>query len=133
MHMAVVTLDQGGFAEAVARPGILVIDWWARWCAPCKFFGPIFERVAAKNPDGTFAKVDVDEQPQLAGSLGIQAMPTLSIYRDGVLLFQQAGALPEAALEDLLRQARALDMVEVRRKVAEHARHSEPRRVVHGA
>lgn len=130
--MAVVNLDQGSFAEAVARPGIVVIDWWARWCAPCRFFGPIFERVAGKNPDATFAKVDVDEQPQLAGSLGIQAMPTLSIYRDGVLLFQQAGALPEAALEDLVRQTRALDMAEVRRKVAEHSRRGAAERAAHG-
>ncbi len=129
--MSVGTLDQKGFAEAVARPGILVIDWWARWCAPCRFFGPIFERVAAKNPDATFVKVDVDDQPRLAGALGIQAMPTLSLYRDGVLLFQQAGALPEAALEDLVRQAKALDMEEVRRKVAERSRGGETRRAAH--
>jgi thioredoxin 1 len=130
--MSVGNLDQRGFTEAVARPGILVIDWWARWCAPCRFFGPIFERVAAKNPDATFAKVDVDEQSRLAGECRIQAMPTLSLYRDGVLLFQQAGALPEAALEDLLRRARALDMDEVRRKVAEHARSGEARRAAQG-
>ncbi len=115
--MATVNLDASGFGEALAKPGILLIDFWAKWCAPCRFFGPVFERVSTRHPDVTFAKVDVDEQVELSGMLGVQAMPTLMVFRDGVLLLNHAGALPESALEDLLRQARALDMGEVRRKM----------------
>ena len=115
--MAVMTLDPDSFDKVVDQPGIVVIDWWARWCAPCRFFAPVFERVAAKNPDITFGKIDVDEQPRLASALGVQAMPTLSVFRDGLLLIQQAGAMPEPALEELLRRARGLDMAEVRRRL----------------
>ncbi|HSP80349.1 MAG TPA: thioredoxin family protein [Myxococcaceae bacterium] len=118
--MATVNLDASGFRPALAKPGILLIDFWAKWCAPCRFFGPVFERVSARHPDVTFAKVDVDEQEELSGMLGVQAMPTLMVFRDGVLLLNHAGALPESALEDLLRQARALDMGEVRRKMEEY-------------
>ena len=108
--MAVVSLDSNSFGPVLAKPGILLIDWWARWCAPSRMFGPGFERVAARHPDITFAKVEVDAEPELTEVLGVQAMPALMLFRDGFLLLNHVGALPEPMLEDLVRQARALDM-----------------------
>jgi thioredoxin 1 len=108
--MSVVSLDSKSFGPALVRPGILLIDWWARWCTPSHVFGPLFERVAAHHPDVTFAKVEVDAQSELAEVLGVQAMPALMMFRDGFLLLNHVGALPEPVLEDLIRQARALDM-----------------------
>ena len=118
--MAVVSLDSKSFGPALASPGILVIGWWAKWCAPYRFFGPVFERVAARHPDVTFAKVDVDAEAELVEVLGVQAMPALMVFRDGFLLLNHVGALPEPVLEDLIWQVRALDMNEVRLKLAEY-------------
>lgn len=125
--MSMMDLNQGNFGAALARRGILVIDWWARWCESCRCFGPLFESVAARNPDLTFARVDVDAQSELAGTLGIQSTPSVSVFRDGVLLLHHPGMLPEGALEDVVRHARTLDMDELRRKLAQNCRHQEGR------
>ncbi len=124
---ATVEITQGNFKELVERQGIVLIDWWAPWCGPCRVFGPTFEKVAAKHPDVTFGKVNTEEQQELAGAFDIRSIPTLMILRDGVLLFSQPGALPEAALEDLVKQVRALDMEKVRAEIAaqEKARKGE--------
>ncbi|HET7825315.1 MAG TPA: thioredoxin domain-containing protein [Anaeromyxobacter sp.] len=106
------------FKDVVERDGIVLIDWWAPWCGPCRAFGPTYEKVAAKNPDLTFGKVNTEVEQELAGAFHIQSIPTLMILRDKVLLFSQPGALPEAALEDLVRQVRALDMEKVRAEIA---------------
>jgi len=119
MGTATVEITQENFKQTVEKEGIVLLDWWAEWCGPCKAFGPTFEKVAAKHPDITFGKVDTEAQQELAGSFEIRSIPTLMILRDKVLLFSQAGALPEAALEDLIKQVRALDMEKVRAEIAE--------------
>lgn len=117
--MATTNVTAADFESLVARDGITLIDFWASWCGPCRAFGPVFERVSQKHPDVAFAKVDTQAEEQLAGALGIQSIPTLMVFRDRVLIYAQPGALPEDALEDLVAQARALDMDEVRRKIDE--------------
>ncbi len=116
--MSALQLNQDCFEQTISQDGIVLIDFWAPWCGPCRMFGPIFDKAAAANPDLVFAKLNTQDEQQLAGSLGIQSIPTLMIFRDGILLFRQPGALPEQALDDLIGQVRALDMDEVRAKVA---------------
>ena len=117
--MTTSTLNISNFEETVTGDGITLVDFWAEWCGPCKMFAPIFEQAAEENPDVTFAKVDTEAEQQLAGSLGIMSIPTLMIFRDGIQLFSQPGALPKSALDDLLRQVRELDMDEVRKELAD--------------
>jgi len=116
--MSTTTLTMDTFEETVTSDGITFVDFWAEWCGPCKMFGPIFEATSDENPDVTFAKVDTEAEQQLAGALGIQSIPTLMIFRDGIQLFSQPGALPKAALDDLLEQVRELDMDEIRKELA---------------
>ncbi|ABC81381.1 thioredoxin [Anaeromyxobacter dehalogenans] len=118
MAHATVEITSQNFKDVVEKDGIVLIDWWAPWCGPCRSFAPTYEKVAGKHPDIAFAKVNTEEQQELAAAFDIRSIPTLMILRDKVLLFSQAGALPEAALEDLIRQVRALDMDKVRADVA---------------
>ena len=110
------TLDT--FETTVAKSGITLVDFWAEWCGPCKMFGPIFEKASEDHPEITFGKVDTEAEQQLAGMAGISSIPTLMIFRDGILLFNQAGALPGPALTDLIGKVQELDMDEVRAEIA---------------
>jgi thioredoxin 1 len=117
--VAVVELTKVTFAETVAGEGITLVDFWAEWCGPCRSFAPVYQKAAGKNEDIVFGKVDTEAEQELAAAFDIRSIPTLMIVRDGVTLYQHPGALPESALEDLIAQARALDMDEVRKALAE--------------
>ncbi|GEJ57294.1 thioredoxin family protein [Anaeromyxobacter diazotrophicus] len=114
----VVEITEQNFKPTVDRDGIVLVDWWAPWCGPCRAFGPIFEQVAARHPDLTFGKVNTEVEQQLAAAFEIRSIPTLMILRDRVLLFSQPGALPGQALEELIGKVRALDMEQVKAEIA---------------
>jgi len=116
--VATVDLTQENFEETVNKNPMVVIDFWAPWCGPCKGFAPVYEKAAETHPDIVFAKVNTDEQQELAGSFNIRSIPTLVVFREKVILFQQAGALAGAALEQVITQAKALDMAKVHAEVA---------------
>ena len=116
--MAAVTLTADTFEETVTADGIVVVDWWAEWCGPCRAFAPTFEAAAEAHPDIVFGKVDTEAEQGLAASARIMSIPTLMVFRDGILVFSQPGALPGAVLDDLIRQVRELDMDEVRAATA---------------
>jgi len=117
--VATIALAEETFKATVAAEGIVLVDWWASWCGPCRAFGPVFEAVSDGHPDVVFGKIDTEAEHRLAASAGIMSIPTLMAFRDGVLVFSQPGALPAPVLEDLITQVRALDMDEVRAAIAE--------------
>jgi thioredoxin 1 len=116
--MATVEITKDNFKDTVSKEGIVILDWWASWCGPCRAFAPTFEQASTKHADITFGKIDTEAQPELSGAFEIRSIPTLMVFRDGILLFNQPGALPAAALEELVGKVRALDMEEVRREVS---------------
>jgi thioredoxin 1 len=117
--MATVALRKDTFTDTVTSDGIVLVDWWAAWCGPCRAFAPVFERASDKHTDLVFAKVDTEAEPALAGAARINSIPTLMVFRDGVLVFSQPGALPVASLEQVITAVRELDMDEVRRQIAD--------------
>ena len=119
--MATVALTKDTFEDTLSDNDIVLVDFWASWCGPCRMFAPVFEKAAEEHPDIVFAKVDTEAQPELAGTFQIMSIPTLMVVRDQVVLYSQAGALPEAALTDLIAQVRQIDMDDVRRQIAESA------------
>ncbi|APT85704.1 thioredoxin [Corynebacterium aquilae] len=116
--MATINVTEDTFQDLVTKEGIVLVDAWASWCGPCRQFGPIFEKVSDAHPEATFAKLDTEANQGLAAALQIQSIPTLMVFRDGILVYREAGALPAAALEDLYSQVAALDMEDVRAQIA---------------
>jgi thioredoxin 1 len=119
--MKPIELTAENFEQHVTTEGIVFVDWWASWCGPCRAFAPIFEAAAAKHADITWAKVDTDAEQQLAGAFGIRAIPTLMVFRDGILVFEKPGMVPASALERLIVEVKKLDMQDVRKKIASEA------------
>jgi thioredoxin 1 len=116
--VATTTLTSANFDEVVSGSDLVLIDFWAGWCGPCRAFGPVYDRVSQRHGDAVFGKVDTDAEPGLAGAFGISSIPTLVIIRDNVVLYSQPGALPEQALEELVTKAREVDMEDVKRRAA---------------
>lgn len=116
--MATIELTADNFGEKVVNDGIAIVDFWAEWCGPCRQFGPIFEEASERHPEITFGKVDTEAERQLAAEAGISSIPTLMVFREGILLFNQPGAMPAPALEELIGAVSALNMDEIRAEIA---------------
>jgi thioredoxin 1 len=127
--MATVDLTHASFGQHIEKNGITMVDFWAEWCGPCKMFGPIFEAASEKYPEITFGKVDTEAEQQLAGEAGISSIPTLMVFRDGILLYNNPGAIPAEALDEIISAVQGLNMDEVRAEVAkqlEEAKSQKP-------
>ncbi len=116
--MATLNIGEADFEKLVTESEILFIDFWAEWCGPCKMFGPIFEAASEKHSDVVFAKVDTEAEQSLAGAAGITSIPTLMAFRDGILLFREAGALPANSLEELITAIKGVDMEAIKKEIA---------------
>lgn len=123
--MATVELTKENFEQVVTGNDIVVVDFWAPWCGPCKGFAPVYEAASEKHPDVVFAKVNTDEQQELAGHFAIRSIPTIAVFRETVILFSQAGALPASGLESVVEQAKAVDMKKVHEEIAAHQQEQE--------
>jgi thioredoxin 1 len=119
-QMAVVELTKQNFEQVVTSNPTVIVDYWAPWCGPCRGFAPVFERVAEENPDIVFAKVNTDEEHELASHFQIRSIPTLMVFRDQIIVFSQPGALPQSSLEQVVEKAKALDMDEVRQQISQN-------------
>lgn len=117
--MATIELTRDNFEDVVTTNPMVIVDFWAPWCGPCKAFAPTFERSSEAHPDVVYAKVNTDEQQELAGAFNIRSIPTLMFFREQVILYSEAGALPASALEEVVAQAKAIDMADVHREIAE--------------
>ncbi len=115
--MPTIALTQDTFSDTVAGKDIVLVDWWASWCGPCRSFAPVFEAAAEEHPDVIFGKVDTEAEAELSGAARIASIPTIMAFREGILVYRQSGALPPAAVDELISKVRALDMDEVRRMV----------------
>jgi thioredoxin 1 len=117
--MAVVELTKENFEQVVTSNPTVIVDYWAPWCGPCRGFAPIFERVAEANPDVVFAKVNTDEEQEIGSHFQIRSIPTLMVFREQIIVFSQPGALPQNALEQIVEKAKAIDMDELRKQIAQ--------------
>ena len=117
--MSTVTLTKDNFEQVVTGAGTVIVDFWAPWCGPCRSFAPTFEAASEKHPGVVFAKVNTEDEPELAGSFNIRSIPTLMVFREKVILFSQPGALPASALETVIQKSQEIDMAEVHRQIAE--------------
>jgi len=117
--MSTIALTMDTFEDTVTKPGITLVDWWASWCGPCRMFAPVFQAASEQHPDITFGKIDTEDQPELSATARISSIPTLMAFRDGILVFSQPGALPAAALKQLIQAVRDLDMDKVRADLAQ--------------